>query len=81
VLNALARLQVTARRLGGTIRIQPESRELARLLTLAGLGNVIACGGVIASPGGLLVEPHRQPEPREECGGVEEVVDVDDPSG
>ena len=41
VVEALARLQVAARRLGGEIRVCAERRELRELLSLAGLGDVI----------------------------------------
>ena len=66
-IEALARLQLTARRLGRTMRLRHPSPELAELLALFGLSDV------------LRVEPVRQPEQREQPRGVEERVDRDDP--
>ncbi len=40
-VDALARLQLTARRRGQRICLRNASRELAELLTLAGLGDVL----------------------------------------
>jgi hypothetical protein len=40
-IDALARLQLTARRLGGSIRLYQPRPELADLLTLAGLREVL----------------------------------------
>ena len=51
-VDALARLQLTARRRGGEIRLRGASRELKELLDVAGLGEVLPLG----------VEPGRQPE-------------------
>ena len=76
-VDALARLQLTARRLGSRIRLQHVSRELDELLAFAGLAGALARGP--APPcGGLRVEPGGQPEVREEPVGVEEAVDRDD---
>ena len=68
-IEALARLQLTARRLGCTMRLRHPSPELAELLALFGLSDV------------LRVEPVRQPEQREQPRGVEERVERDDPTG
>jgi len=70
-VDALARLELAARRLGWSVRLGETSEELAALLDLAGLAGVV--GG-----SGLRLEPGRQPEGREEVGG-EEVVPPDDP--
>jgi hypothetical protein len=43
VVEALARLQLAARRLGCSIRLRDPSRELCDLLDLAGLADVIVC--------------------------------------
>ena len=66
-VEALARLQLTARRLGRRIRLRDPSRELRELLDLFGLTEV------------LRVEPRRQPEEREQPLGVEERVEMGDP--
>jgi ABC-type transporter Mla MlaB component len=72
-VDALARLQLTARRLGGSVRLRNAPAELRELLALAGLGEVIPCSADSA------VEVGRQPEQREELGGVEEEDDPADP--
>ena len=66
-IEALARLQLTARRLGCQMRLRHPSPELGELLALFGLDDV------------LRVEPVRQPEQREQSRGVEERVQRDDP--
>jgi ABC-type transporter Mla MlaB component len=66
-VEALARLQLTARRLGRRILLRHPSPELRELLELFGLTDV------------LRVEPGRQPEEREQPLGVEERVEMDDP--
>jgi len=66
-IEALARLQLTARRLGCRMRLRDPSPELAELLDLFGLAGV------------LRVEPGRQPEEREQPLGVEERVEMGDP--
>jgi hypothetical protein len=72
-VDALARLQLTARRLGSRIRLQHVSRELDDLLAFAGLADALA-----RRPCALRVEPRRQPEVREQPLRVEEAVDRDD---
>jgi len=67
-VEALARLQVTARRHGWRLVVRGARPGLVQLAGLLGLADV-------------LFEPGRQPEQREQAGGVEEVVDRDDPSG
>jgi ABC-type transporter Mla MlaB component len=66
-IEALARLQLTARRLGRGVRLRDPSRELRELLDLFGLSGV------------LSVEPRRQPEQREQPLGVEERVEGGNP--
>ena len=63
-VDALARLQLAASRVGCGIRLVAASRRLAELLELAGLSG--------------SVEVRGQPEGGEQ-GGVEEVVMPDDP--
>ena len=65
----LARLQLTARRAGGRLRLVDVSTELAELLALSGLAEVA----------GLGVEVVGEPEQREEPGGVQEEGDAADP--
>jgi hypothetical protein len=68
VVDALARLQLAARRLGCDLRLQRASAELAELVDFMGLAEV------------LRVEVRRQAEQREECLGVEEEGELDDPA-
>lgn len=65
LVGALARLQLTARRVGCSIRLQP-CDELRELLGLVGLSEV------------LLLEPQGEAEGGEELG-VEEVMQPGDP--
>lgn len=74
-VDALARLQLMARRLGLRVRLRGASAELVELLSLAGLIGVLP----VNAPSG--VEPRRQPEQREERGRVEEERDPGDPVG
>jgi anti-anti-sigma factor len=67
-VHALARMQLTAKRRGGQMRLRHASRDLERLLAFCGLGDAMP-----------LVEPVRQPEEREHPRGVEERVEPDDP--
>jgi hypothetical protein len=70
-IDGLARLQLTARRLGSQIRLRRASGPLQGLLALTGLAEVV--------PGsGLCVESCRQPEEWEQAGGVEEEADPPD---
>jgi hypothetical protein len=68
-VDALARLQLNAQRLGLEIRLQHASSELRELIAFAGLDQV------------LRVELKWQAEEREERGGVEEERELDDPAG
>ncbi|HEX9416270.1 MAG TPA: hypothetical protein VF895_06140 [Gaiellaceae bacterium] len=67
-VDALARLQLSVRRLGQEIRLRHASAELRDLLNLVGLRDV------------LRVEFEGQPEQREERLGVEEERELDDPA-
>lgn len=74
IVDALARPQLTARRVGGRIRVRTAGAEVLLLLILAGLADVVpACVGLGAGVGG-------EPEAGEHCR-VQEVVDVADPPG
>ena len=66
-VEALARVELTARRLGGRIRLRGASVELLDLLALCGL------------PLELVLEAEGQSEEREEARGVEEEGDPGDP--
>jgi hypothetical protein len=72
LVNALARLQLAARRRGCAIRLREVCPELYELLGFAGLS------GAVDSQV-LVVESRGQTEGREELG-VEEIRDRDDPS-
>ena len=67
-IDALARLQLAARRLGLEIRLRHASNELLGLLAFVGLSEV------------LRVEAGGQPEEREERLGAEEERELDDPA-
>ena len=68
-VDALARLQLTARRLGRRVQLRQACGELQDLLAFVGLGEVLPCGG----PLGL--QPRGQAEEREQALGVEEEAD------
>jgi ABC-type transporter Mla MlaB component len=71
VVDALARLQLTARRLGSAIRLRNASTQLRELLAWSGLGEVL--------PGvALSVGLRGQVEEREQLG-VEEERELTDP--
>ncbi|MEW2381434.1 STAS domain-containing protein [Micromonospora sp. NPDC047707] len=65
-IEALARLRVTARRHGWRLVVSGAGAGLLELADLLGLTDA-------------LFQPARQPEQREQAGGVEEVVDARDP--
>jgi hypothetical protein len=67
-IDALARLQLTARRCGHELALAHASRDLERLLAFAGLAEV------------LRVESKRQAEEWEQRLGVEEERELDDPT-
>jgi ABC-type transporter Mla MlaB component len=67
-VDALARLQLTARRLGKRIRFRHACGEMQELVALMGLRDVL--------PGaGSRIESWREAEEREQAGGVEEEAD------
>jgi anti-anti-sigma regulatory factor len=66
-VHALARLKLTARRLGCGLSLRHASRELEELLAFVGLADV-------------LLEPGGQAEEREQARGVEEEADPADPA-
>jgi hypothetical protein len=68
-VDALARLHLTARRLGRRLHVRHASRELANLLAFTGLCEVVPA---------LCVDPIRQAEEREEVLGVQEETDPGD---
>ena len=74
-VEALALLQVAARRRGFHIVIRDASEDLRDLIVLLGLDEVLPCIG------GSGVEPRRQPEQREEPVGLEEEADPGDLPG
>jgi len=67
-IDALARLQLAARRVGLEVRLCRASKELCGLLELVGLSDV------------LRVETGGQPEEREDGLGAEEERELDDTS-
>ena len=67
-VDALARLQLSARRVGLDLRLRRASGELEELLCFVGLREVLG------------VEPRGQPEEREERLGVEEERELDHPA-
>jgi len=66
-VDALARLQLRARRRGSCVRISGASADLRALIELVGLADVLG------------VEPVGQAEQREQPLGVEEERELDDP--
>ena len=73
LVDALARLQLAARRRGRSIRLREPCQELCELLELVGLTEVL-----VGVPGSG-VEPGRKTEGCEQVG-VQEVVQPGDPS-
>jgi ABC-type transporter Mla MlaB component len=72
-VDFLARLQLTARRLGRRVRLLDACGELQDLLELTGLSEVVPTSA------GLPLQARGQPEQREPAGGVEEEADPADP--
>ena len=68
IVDALARLQLAARRAGYRIDVTAAPADVIELIELAGLTETLG------------VEAGRQPEEREERVGVEEERELDDPS-
>ncbi|MFI6986473.1 lipid asymmetry maintenance protein MlaB [Embleya sp. NPDC050154] len=75
-IEALARLQLTARGVGRRIRLHGTSGELRDLLTLTGLDDIVPTGPGSGRP--LGVECRREAEQREQVRDVEERVEADD---
>jgi ABC-type transporter Mla MlaB component len=73
VVDALARLQLTARRLGRRVRLVHACEPLQELLELTGLREVVPLYALALEPGG-------QTEEREEARGVQEEADPADPA-
>jgi ABC-type transporter Mla MlaB component len=73
-VDALARLQLTARRLGCQLRVDHASAELQGLIDFMGLS------GVVPLDEGSGLEAGRQTEEREQIGRVEEERDSGDPA-
>jgi len=71
-VDALARLQLAARRLGRRIRLTHASGDLQDLLALMGLGEIVPLDP------GLRVQTRGEPEEREVALGVEEETDPGD---
>ncbi len=74
-VEGLARLRLTARRLGCGLRLRNTSRPLEQLLAFCGLYDVLPLEGDL---GGIRWH-QRQPEEREPPRGVEEGVEARDP--
>jgi gamma-glutamyl:cysteine ligase YbdK (ATP-grasp superfamily) len=66
IVDALARLQLAARRSGYEVAVTDAPRDLLELIELAGLSEALG------------VEPLRQPEQREQRLGVEEERELPD---
>ncbi|MCQ6249362.1 STAS domain-containing protein [Streptomyces malaysiensis] len=78
VVEALARLRLTAGRLGCRIQLRNARGELRRLLAWTGLDEALAAPA--ASGGVLGSERGGEAEQREEALGVEEGVEPGDPA-
>ena len=74
-IDALARLQLTASRLGYRVELQRAGGPLVELLVLSGLSDVLPSAGSGASG----VEACGEPEHREQALGVQEEADPDNP--
>lgn len=74
-IDVLARLQLTALRLGHKVELRQACEELEELLVLTGLDDLLPCVGSDAASG---VEVWGQPEQREQPWGVEEEADPGD---
>ncbi|MET9493284.1 STAS domain-containing protein [Streptomyces sp. NPDC006552] len=71
-VDALARMQLAARRVGGRLRLRDPSPALVRLLTLTGLAEALGCSG-----GQPLGDPEEREPP---LGEVQEAVETGDPA-
>jgi STAS domain len=86
-VDALARLQVSARRHGRQLRLVGTSDDLQGVIDLVGLSAVLRTSAAngrrldrLDQTDALGVEPRRQAEQREQRGGVEEERELDDPA-
>ncbi len=75
-VDALARLQLTALRLGRRLGFEEACGELRDLVEFLGLGDVLPCTEPCADGSGL--EPGGQVEQREQAFGVQEEADAGD---
>lgn len=73
-IDALARLQLTTRRLGRQLRLRRASRELQELLAICGVREVVPLAAE------LSLEAEGQPKQGEQPRGVQERVDPGDPT-
>ncbi|WP_343245186.1 STAS domain-containing protein [Streptomyces sp. SID14478] len=73
-VDALARMQLTARRAGGRIRLRDPSPKLALLIQLAGLADALGADG----SGGQALGDAEQREPP--LAEVQEAVESGDPA-
>jgi hypothetical protein len=77
-VEALARLRLTARRLGCGLRMRHASRALEQMVAFCGLCDVLPVEDEAAAPGLLAGGNGRQPEQGEHPRRVEERVDRGD---
>ncbi|MCQ8188604.1 STAS domain-containing protein [Streptomyces rugosispiralis] len=77
VVEALARLRLTAARLGRGIQLRNARAELRRLLAWTGLDEALTAPAAL---GHLGPEPGGEAEQREEALGVQEGVEPGDPA-
>jgi ABC-type transporter Mla MlaB component len=86
-VDAVARLQLTAKRAGSSVELRHACERLRELLALVGLTDVVPCAGGSSEPDGpdgpddprSVVEALGRPHVGEELVDVEEVVQPDDP--
>jgi STAS domain len=74
-IDALARLQLAALRMGRRLGFRDACGELRDLVEFVGLGDTLPCDAPSGTSG---VEPSGQPEQREQAFGVEEEADPRD---
>jgi hypothetical protein len=74
-VDALAQLQLAARRIGGRVVLRNASQELLELVTFMGLAGIL-----VDDRRALRLEPSRQSEEREERRRVQEERQLDDPA-
>lgn len=75
-IDALARLQLIARRIGRRVELRSACEELEDLLRMTGLLGVLTVGGRVVS----AVDAWGEPELREQAPRVEEEADPGDPT-